>query len=363
MEESGGVDRKNSKKGWYILRRRMEIRERVLLGDYTTFRIGGPARFFVRVEDVSELREALAFAKERELPVLMLGGGSNLLIDDAGFDGLVIKNELMGVELRDQDDGSVLVSAGAGEPWDSLVARTVDEGLWGLENLSGIPGTVGAAPVQNIGAYGAELKDALAWVQVFEPETATMFLLSNPACRFGYRASLFKREPGKFFITRVMVRLRRDGTPNLFYRDLRERFANHPAPALAKIRQAVLDIRARKFPDLSREGTAGSFFLNPLVPATVAQELLQRFPEAPHFPAEGGAVKFPLAWFLDHALNLRGASAGGARLFEQQPLVVVAERGASANDVRALAKTVIGRIKNELGLDIEPEVQIVGEKI
>lgn len=337
----------------------MTIEENVPLAAFTTFRIGGAARFFVRVDSLQELQEAIAFANEKILRVLVLGGGSNMLIDDEGFDGLVIKIDIRGIEILQESEGAELV-VGAGESWDELVARTVEEGLWGIENLSGIPGTVGAAPVQNIGAYGSELKDTFVWAEALDVTTQEMVRLDATACAFSYRSSIFKRHAGQYVILRVALRLSKLPNPKLSYKDLTLAFPG-AEPTLPEVRGAVLAIRARKFPDLAVEGTAGSFFLNPIVSAEVAATLTKEYPDLPQYAQEGSeerSVKISLAWLLDNVLGLKGYSVGGARLFESQPLVVVARAGTSSNDVEALAGEVIEKIQKKFNITIEMEVRI-----
>ena len=327
----------------------MTIEKNIPLAPLTTFRLGGAARYFVRVKNIDELREAFEISKSRNLEILLLGGGSNLLIDDAGFGGLVIKIEITGVE----QDGARLI-AGAGESWDALVKRAVEENLWGLENLSGIPGTVGAAPVQNIGAYGAELKDTLEWLEALDTTNGEVSRFINNECGFGYRTSLFKKNPGRHVILRAAFNLKKDGKPNDSYKDL----VDISRLNLGEIRAKVLAIRAQKFPDLAQEGTAGSFFLNPVVTPQVAAALAQRYPDLPQFEVEGG-IKLSLAWLLDIALNLKGASIGGARLFERQPLVIAASPEARAGDVYALAQKIKKEVREKLGIEIEEEVRIL----
>lgn len=335
----------------------MMIEENIPLAPLTTFHLGGPARFFVRVKTAEDLRAVLAEASSRRLATLILGGGSNLLVDDRGFDGLVIKIELAGVQWERVGDKTLLV-AGAGEEWDALVKQAVAKNLWGIENLSGIPGTMGAAPVQNIGAYGAELKDTLAWVEALDLRTGDIRNFPSRECGFGYRTSLFKKESGRFITLRVALLLGHDSKPNLSYRDVGENFRENSHPTLAQIRSAVLTIRAGKFPDVAQEGTAGSFFLNPIVPKETARELKKRYPEMPQFDTESG-VKLPLAWILDKALGVRGLSHGCARLFEKQPLVIVAQKNCSAEDVKKLSELVQEKIKKEIGIEIEKEVRII----
>ncbi len=325
------------------------MEENVPIAPITTFCIGGPARYFVRVTTVDELREALAFAKEKDLKPFVLGGGSNVLIDDAGFNGLVIKIELMGVE----QEGEALI-AGAGESWDVLVARAIEAGLWGIENLSGIPGTVGAAPVQNIGAYGTEIKDTLLWLEALDMQTGEVVRFANAECGFGYRTSVFKREPRRYVIMRVALQLKKDGHAQASYKDL----GGMDSATIAQIRAKVLDIRAGKFPDLSVEGTAGSFFLNPVVSVEQAGQLASKYAGMPQFAVAGG-VKLSLAWLLDNALGLKGTAVGGARLYEKQPLVIAAARNTPARDVRALADLVAQKIKDECKIDVEQEVRVI----
>lgn len=348
------------------------IEENVPLAPYTTFRLGGPGRFFARVASLGELKESLDFARDKNLPTQILGGGSNVLVRDEGYEGLVIKIEFSGVERT----GRGYIAA-AGESWDALVARAVGDGLWGIENLSGIPGTVGGACVQNIGAYGAALSQVIEWVEVFDTTTGQVMRLDNAQCAFGYRDSVFKKcsaenprsgeiylAPARGFfapliVLRAALSLSAAPRPNLAYADLAARFKGS-APSLGDIRAAVLDIRAHKFPDLGVEGTAGSFFLNPIVPAAEAALLRVRYPDMPLFAMpETTHVKAPLGWLLDKALNLKGYAVGGARLFERQALVIVASRTASANDVLALRDSVKKIVRDTIGIDIKEEVTIV----
>ena len=364
----------------------MHISRDVVLAPLTSFKIGGKADYFCVVESEAELREVLAFARARNLPVFLLGGGTNILVSDDGFRGVVVKMEMRGVEW-----GEVVI-AHAGENWDALVAEAVRRGLWGIENLSGIPGTVGAAPVQNIGAYGSELADVLEWVEVLNKGTLETRRLSRGECDFGYRDSVFKKEEGKnLIILRVALRLRVDGQPYLVYKDLAEYFLEKPTPTLVDMRRAVLEIRHSKFPDLAMVGTAGSFFKNPIVSEEKFMELKKRFPTLPGFPMYERStkshfakssetlgllhgnprsrhlqnafccaqIKIPLAWILDKVCGLKGFSRGNAALWQNQPLVLVNASSASASDVRALAEEVAARVLSATGISPEWEVQEV----
>lgn len=346
----------------------LEFRENVPLAPLTTFRVGGAARYLCEARSEEDLRAAAAFAKERGLSLLVLGGGSNMLVSEEGFPGVVARMTMAGVT-RGERNGAVFVSAAAGESWDGLVAQTVAWGLWGLENLSLIPGTVGAAPVQNIGAYGTEVKDVIESVRAMNLDTGATREFSNAECRFSYRESFFKTEEGKrFAILSVTFRLSAAPRPNLSYKDLAEAFAENPSPSLAKIRDAVISIRTGKFPDLAKVGTAGSFWKNPIISAAKFAELSARYPGMPSFPvvppasaAPFGAaqVKVPLAWILDRVCGLKGYAQGKVGLFKNQPLVLVAERGAAATDVLELEGHVRGLVREKTGIEIEREVQIV----
>lgn len=337
----------------------MRIERDVSLLPHTTFVIGGAASYFAKIETIEDIQEALSFAKEYSLKTFVLGGGSNTLFDDAGFDGLVLHIASAGVSFQDQGD-FVLCESAAGESWERIVKESVeDRGLWGIENLSGIPGTIGGAIVQNIGAYGAAISETVAWVDVYDTVAQAMRRLNTQECAFGYRDSVFKNTEGRYIVMQAALKLSKNGMANANYKDLQNRFEGQ-SPTVFQMRDAVLDIRRGKFPDLSKEGSAGSFFKNPTVPLYVAQEIVDRYPGMPLFSLpESLLTKIPLAWVLDHVLSMRGESVGSARLFERQPLVIVSKRGGTFQDVLSLATQVQEKIKKEIALDIEPEVCIV----
>lgn len=338
----------------------MTVEEHVSLASLTTFKIGGPARYFCRAESVADLRQAVQFSKKKRLPLLVLGGGSNVLLPDKGFSGLVVKVDILGIELKEQGK-NVLVIAGAGEIWDDLVALCVEKGLWGMENLSGIPGTVGGAPVQNIGAYGVELSELLEWVEVFDPRKGDLRQLSRRECKFGYRDSVFKQTDKVLIVTRVALSLLKSGRPNLSYKDLKELFQKKKKqdPSLAEIRSAVLLIRSKKFPDLTRVGTAGSFFKNPLVSRSVYEKLRAQHPDLPGFKTGNGHVKLSLAWIIEHVCNLKKLRVGDAGVSEKQALVICNYGKANAQDVSALAEKITQAVYETTGIEIEPEVQMI----
>ena len=330
----------------------------VPLAPYTTFRIGGKADFFAEVSNLQELQEAYRWAAARPLPVFLLGGGSNTLVSDEGWRGLVIKMGMGGISFE-QRDGLSIVRAGAGVSWDELVASAVERGFWGLENLSGIPGSVGGAVVQNIGAYGAAVSEVLESAEVFNVADGEVRSFTRRDCAFDYRSSFFKRDGGMNVVLSATFRLSSEPQPNVSYKDLASRFVG-VSPTLAHIREAVFAIRQDKFPDLSKEGTAGSFFKNPILPKKEALALQVAYPGMPLFNMpETSGVKVPIAWFLDYrhgVMDMRALRVGGARLFEKQVLVVAADFGSRAEDVFALSEEVMRRVKEVCGITLEREV-------
>ncbi len=335
--------------------------ENELLAPHMTFGIGGAARYMAAVGSVEELREAVAFAAEKKVSLVVLGGGSNVLVSDSGFGGIVIKNEIKG--LREKKEGDfVFVEAGAGEGWDDLVAYAVGHGYGGVENLSAIPGTVGAAPIQNIGAYGVEVGSVIESVNVFDSLSGQERTLSNADCAFAYRDSVFKHSEGKHLIvTSVVFRLSLSFVPNLLYKDVKEYFAmrGQANPSMQDVRDAVTLIRRGKFPSLFEVGTAGSFWKNPIVSVALFEKLSLAYPDMPSFDAGEGLRKIPLAWILDRVCGLKGYVLGKVRLFERQPLVVVAEKGATFGDVQACAAHVEGLVFDKTGIRVEKEVFVL----
>ena len=281
------------------------------------------------------------------------------MINDEGYKGLVIKIDIKGV---------TGLKVGAGENWDDFVSQCVKNGLYGIENLSGIPGTVGASLVQNIGAYGVEVKDVIESVEVFDTETLTTKILSNKDCNFGYRDSIFKKPKGKkYIITYVTFKLKKEGKLNIEYKDVKNYFIEKGIiPTLQEVRKTILEIRKGKFPDLSKYGTAGSFFKNPIIKKEQYEKLLKEYPSIPHYEiytASGGIdelnMKIPLAWILDNVCNIKGIRKGNVGVYEKQPLVLVNWGGATAQEVKKYAEEITILVKQKTGIDIEPEVQYI----
>ncbi len=336
----------------------MNPREGVLLAPFTTFRIGGPARFFIEATTEEEVEAARAEAVRRALPLIPLGNGSNILVPDAGVEAVVLKMALQDIAFEDAGANMLLI-AGAGRAWDAVVDAALAQGVFGIENLAGIPGTVGGAAVQNIGAYGAELADVFEYADTIDSATGARARISRAEAAYGYRTSFFK-EQGTHIITRVALRLAKDAALNTSYADLtRARVAGVPLTTLSEVAHAVRAIRAEKFPQNAGEGTAGSFFKNPVIPQELSNALAARYPGLPVFPQEDGRAKLSLAWILDNALSMKGYAVGRARLYERQPLVVVVRAGATAEEVDALARAVEERVYGATGIRIEREVQTI----
>ncbi|MEK7645438.1 MAG: UDP-N-acetylmuramate dehydrogenase [Patescibacteria group bacterium] len=348
------------------------IQKNVPLSSLTTFRVGGDAAYFCEVRTPVELAEASAlFVKNRQTygSFFILGEGSNTLALDGGYAGLAVRVLIKGVKWKEIVDAAacdkVEVVSGGGEHWDDLVGLTVGKGYYGLENLSGIPGTVGAAPVQNIGAYGAEVKDCISFVEAFHFETGETRMFTPEECCFGYRDSFFKSVEGRLWvITKVGFLLDKKGRVNIGYKDLKTRFTERYSSqvSLAEVRDAVLEIRKQKLPDISLLGTAGSFFKNPIIRAELYKELQEEYPAMPGFVESDGRVKVPLAWVLDNVCGLKGWKNANGRvgLYEKQPLALVNFGGATAAEVADAAEMVALAVKEKTGIEIEWEVQKLG---
>lgn len=337
---------------------KINMQQNVPLTHMTTFKVGGEAEYFAVAESVEELAALASVARERGLPVHILGGGSNLLVSDDGVQGLVIKNEIKGIVHKTEDE-TVLVTAGAGEEWDSFVGHTVKEGWWGLENLSAIPGTVGATPIQNVGAYGVEVGNLIQEVKVYSLREQKFLTMSQDECRFGYRDSIFKSEAGKeLVVVSVTYALTTTPNPHTHYKDLAEYFSGHVGePSQEEIRNAVVLIRSKKFPDWRQLGTAGSFFKNPVISTEHYNELSEQYEGLPGFPTKDGKVKTSLGWILDKVCDLRGAREGNVGTYEKQSLVLINFGGATEVEVSNFAETIKDVVfaKTKISIEMEPQ--------
>ena len=339
-----------------------DILQNVPLAPLTTLKIGGPARYFVRAVSEAQVGHAFAFAAQNGVDVFVLGGGSNILVSDAGLDGVVLQIGIKGVGV----DADGRVTAAAGEDWDPLVAAVVARGLAGFESLSGIPGSVGGTPVQNVGAYGQEVSDTIVSVRCFDREQRVTVTLANADCGFSYRRSIFNTtHRGRYVVMSVTYQLAKNDRPQPTYKDLVERFAGKQ-PTLAEIREAVLQIRRSKSMVIDAADTnsqsAGSFFKNPVV-ATEAFERLRNDAantDIPSFPAGENSVKIAAAWLIENAGFAKGFRLGNAGISTRHSLALVNFGGASAAEIIALKDLIQSRVSERFGIALEPEPVFVG---
>lgn len=339
----------------------MDILRNVSLRDYSTMRLGGFAAYLTHIYDRQELLEALAWAEERSLPVIMIGGGSNVVWRDEGFDGLVLVNHIPGFELREDHDGAFL-TVGGGEIWDSVVERAVQAGLSGIECLSLIPGTAGATPVQNVGAYGQEISDTLVSVEAYDRLSRTFVRIPGAECSFGYRRSRFNTiDRGRFLITAITLRLEKCDPRPPFYPALAQYLMERgiSRPTIQQVRDAVIAIRRAKLPDPAKVPNNGSFFGNPIISADHAARLLAEYPQMPHWPTARGEVKVAAAWLIERA-GFKGWSdpETGMATWPTQPLVMVNERARSTADLLRFRQKIQDAVKKQFGITLvqEPEL-------
>ncbi len=329
------------------------------LSAHNTFRMKAKCSLYIEYETVEELK-GLDW-KSLPQPVMHIGAGSNLLFT-GDFPGTVLHSRVQFMKFVDMGLDEVLMTVGSGVVFDDFVARACDAGLWGAENLSLIPGETGAAAVQNIGAYGAEVKDIIAGVVCLDTRDWSKTVFKTEECRYAYRDSMFKHEKGRYIITSVLFRLTRRHSPKLEYGGIKAALEGLDYKAVTPniVRGAVIDIRRSKLPDPAETGSAGSFFKNPVVAREDYARIAGLFPgEVPHFDLPDGTVKIPAAWMIDRC-GLKGARIGGAQVYEKQPLVLVNASGdATAQDVLALERRVVAAVKDRFGVELRPEVEHV----
>ncbi len=338
------------------------IKTDIPLSSYTTFKIGGPAKYLIFIKEEQHLKDAVLFAREKGLPIFILGGGSNTLVSDSGFDGVVLKIEMMGIEFNQISDNECEIVMGAGEDWDNVVELSVARGFSGFENLSGIPGTVGASPVQNIGAYGREIKDCISFVEVFDTENLEFKKLSPQECLFGYRDSVFKKEEGKkFIVTKVGCILKKNVSVDISYKDLDKFFEKVDKKEItpSMVRNAVIEIRKNKLPDLKIFGTAGSFFKNPIISNEHYRLLKEKFGDIPCFDFSNEMKKVSAAWILDNICNFKGYREGNVGVYKNQSLVIVNFGGATADEIKKLSEKMCECVKKNTDIKLFPEIIFV----
>lgn len=335
----------------------MKIEENISLKKYNTFGLGYQAKRIIHPSNEEETIQAVTKLSEKE-PFLILGGGSNLLFT-GDYNGTLIHPVIEGIKILSENSDSIIISAGAGINWDNLVDWTVKNGFYGLENLSLIPGNVGASPVQNIGAYGTEVRDYVEMVDAIRIPDGKKVRFSNSECCFAYRYSIFKGpEKGRYLVTRVHFRLSKKFRLNLDYGSVKDEVARLGKENQANVRLAVINIRKKKLPDPELIGNAGSFFKNPLVNEEFATRIKKVYPEVPSFPADDGNVKIAAGWLIEQC-GWKGKRDGDAGVHDRQALVLVNHGKASGKDICNLSELVKKSVKDKFGINLEPEVEII----
>jgi UDP-N-acetylmuramate dehydrogenase len=340
----------------------INIEQSVSLAPLTTLKVGGPARFFIRASDESQVVKAFKYAEENDLDVFILGGGSNILVSDNGFDGLVINVALKGVTTSSETS----ITAGAGEDWDKFVEMCVNRHLAGVECLSGIPGFVGGTPVQNVGAYGQEVSESITSVRCFDRATNTIIDLNNSDCGFTYRTSIFNStERDRYVVLRVTYNLTPDGDPKIAYKDLKDHFGDRP-PTLKETRDAVLEIRRAKSMVIDQgdpnSRSAGSFFKNPIIDPGHLGRIVKASEGAsvPHVPAAGNKIKVPAAWLIERSGFHKGFRIGNAGISANHALALVNLGGATAAEIVALKEKIQDEVRKKFDILLQPEPVFVG---
>jgi len=328
--------------------------------NYNSFHLNVKAKYFAEINEESDLVSLLTDENFTTSKKLFLGGGSNILFS-GDFEGIVLKNNLKGITIAEETEEYALVDAAGGEKWDDLVNFCVERKLYGIENLSGIPGTVGAAPIQNIGAYGTELKDVFHSLEGYFIDGMKKGYFDYSDCSFGYRQSVFKeRFKNSFFISKVRIRLSKLHRLHLNYRDLREIFKDQPKEniTIGEVRESILGIRQDKLPDPLEFGNAGSFFKNPEISNRTLKELREKYPDIVHFKVDENTVKIPAAWLIEKC-GLKGYRLGRVATHSKQPLVIINLGSASSKEITDFAEFIQAKVNKKFKIDLIPEVNII----
>lgn len=336
------------------------IQTDINLQPYNTLNISARAKLFASIESENQLKTILNSAAVEDERIFVLGGGSNILFSD-DFDGLIIHVNIKGKEITSETGDHIFLRIGAGENWHELVRYCVEQGWGGIENLSLIPGMVGAAPIQNIGAYGAELKDVFASLDALEINSGNKRSFNKDECRFGYRDSIFKNElKGKMIVTAVVLKLSKNPKINTSYGAIKTRLEEKGIknPGIRDISDTVMEIRNSKLPNPGDVGNAGSFFKNPVISEEVYNRLQKRYPEIPGYHVGDHSVKVPAGWLIEET-GWKGKVIGNTGTYKQQALVIVNHGGASGNEILELADAIRTSVKGEFGIELVPEVNII----
>jgi UDP-N-acetylmuramate dehydrogenase len=335
------------------------VEKHISIKNYNTFGLNYDSEFFVKVKSESEAIKLFQKHKPLKEPILILGGGSNLLFT-SDYKGTIVHPEIKEMKIEERNQNYAIVSAGSGVGWDSFVGWTVDNGLGGLENLSLIPGTVGAAPVQNIGAYGVEAKDTIELVRAVSLENGSVREFGPNECKFGYRSSLFKTElKGRYLITMVYFRLSDRPSLNIMYGSLSGEVARLGGTSVENVRKAVINIRKNKLPDPQMIGNAGSFFKNPVVDFSTAETLRKRYPLIPCYEDQSGRVKLAAGWLIEQC-GWKGKRSGETGVYDKQALIIVNYGGASGEEILKLSEEIRKSVWYRFEVELEREVEVIG---
>jgi UDP-N-acetylmuramate dehydrogenase len=336
----------------------MRIEKDASLLHYNTFGINVKAEMLIEYDSEKELGQILMSGNCQSKPLLIIGGGSNLLFL-SDFNGIVLHGLIRFIEMVKENEDYLFLRVGAGVVWDNFVAFCVSNNYYGVENLSHIPGETGASAVQNIGAYGAEVKDVIHEVHTIEIKTGEKRIFTKDECRYAYRESIFKKElKGQYIVTSVVFRLEKKEKYNFSYRQLETEVKKQGRPALQIVRDTVIEIRRQKLPDPAIEGNAGSFFMNPVVPKMQFEQLFKQFPDMPHYYMSDNEEKLSAAWLIDQCA-WKGKQIGNVAVHDKQPLVIVNKGGASGAEIAAFAKQIQSSVEAKFGILLQPEVNYI----
>lgn len=335
----------------------MEIHRNIPLKNFTTMKIGGNARFMTEVRTAEEIQMVYKNAKSQKLPIFILGGGSNVIVKDEGFNGIVIRMRIPGFEVVSDDINNTTIKIGAGEIWDSVVKRTIDMGLSGIETMSDIPGTAGATPIQNVGAFGQEIADTLQSLEAYDSETDTFVNLQRDDCGFAYRESIFRgKSMGRYVIVSITIKLSKNQPAPPFYDSLQKYLDEHGIKifTVETIRNAVIEIRKDRLPDPKVLPNCGSFFKNATAEKWQIDDLSNYYLNIPVFELGNGLYKIPTGWLIEQA-GLKGSLIHGIKIYEKNALVLINESAKSYSDLAAARDEIIGKIRDKFRIQIQQE--------